>query len=181
MVTVNRFCPLSKPPRVVNHLLFLTDKNKLDWTPTKIKWKIHVFWYIAFYVLNVLLIKEYKIKLVCQFLYFLLFYIASEFISADIIFNIYWKKIFITNFHFLTDSPKPTTLLVRVTKVFCWCSLNLENFWFYIWVVVLWFNSTTQMTLRTSTLTHMPINKTIECKDHQMHSKMLRKIYKKED
>ena len=39
---------------------------------------------------NVLLIEEYKIKLVCQFLYFLLFYIASEFTTpADIIFNIH--------------------------------------------------------------------------------------------
>ena len=88
--------------------------------------------------MNVHLIKEYKIQIVCQFLYFLLFYIASEFTSADIIFNIHWKKIFATNFHFLTDSPKPTTLLLSVTKVFCWCSLNLENFWFYIWVVVVW-------------------------------------------
>ena len=34
-----------------------------------------------------------------------------------------------------------------MSKVFCWCSLNLENFWFYIWVVVLWLNFTTQMTL----------------------------------
>ena len=42
-----------------------------------------------FYVFKVLLIEEYKIKLVCQFLYFLLFYIASEFTSADIIFNIH--------------------------------------------------------------------------------------------
>ena len=179
-VTLNRFCPLSKPPRVVNHLLFLTDKAKLDGTPTKTKWKIHVSWYIIFYVLKVLLRKEYKIKLVCQFLYFLSFYITSEFTSADIIFNIYWKNIFITNFHFLTDTPKPTTLLLRVTKVFCWCSLNLENFWFYIWVVVLWLNLTTQMTLRTSPLTHMPINKILEFKDHRMHSKMLRKICKME-
>ena len=90
---------------------------------------------------------SYKIQLVCQFLYFFLFYLASEFISADTIFNIYWKKIFIRNFRFLTDSPKPTTLILSVTKVFCWCSLNLENFWFYIWVVVLWLNFTTQMTL----------------------------------
>ena len=123
--------------------------------------------------MKVLLIKEYKIQLVYQFLYFLLFYIASEFTSADIIFNIHWKKIFATNFHFLTDSPKPTTLLLSVTKVFCWCSLNLENFWFYIWVVVLWLNLTRQMTLP---LTHMPINKIIDCKDHQMYSKMLSKI-----
>ena len=44
-------------------------------------------------MLKVFLIK-YKIQLVCQFLYFLLFYIASELTSADIIFNIYQTKIF---------------------------------------------------------------------------------------
>ena len=60
------------------------------------------------------------------------------------------------NFHFLTDSPKPTTLMLSVTEVFCWCSLNLENFWFYIWVVVLWLNFTTQMTLRH--FLFMPMN-----------------------
>ena len=81
-----RFCPLSKTPRVVNHLLFLTDKTKLDGTPSQIKWKIQVCWYIVFYVLKVYLIKDYKIKLVCQLLYFLLFYIASELTSADIFF-----------------------------------------------------------------------------------------------
>ena len=177
-VTLNRFCPLSKPPRVVNHLLFLTDKTNLDGTSSKIKWKIHVFWCIVFYVLKVLLIKEYKIQKVYQFLYFLLFYITSEFTSADIIFNIYWKKIFVTNFRFLMDSPKPTTLFLSLAKVFCWCSLNLENFWFYIWVVVLWLNFTTQMTLRHLLLTLM--NKILECKDHQIYSEMLRKICKKE-
>ena len=121
---------------------------------------------------------SYKIQLVCQFLYFLLFYIVSEFTSADIIFNIYWKRIFVINFHFLTDSPKPITLLLSVTKVFCWCSLNLENFWFCIWVVVLWLNFTKQMTLRHLLL--MPMNKILECKNHKIYSNMLRKICKKE-
>ena len=117
---------------------------------------------------------EYKIRLVCQFLYFL-FYIASEFTSSDIIFNIYWKKIFAPNFHSLTaDSPKPTNLLLSMTKIFHWCSLNFENFWFYIWVVVLWLNFIKQMTLRHLLL--MPMNKIIDCKDHQIYSKMLRKI-----
>ena len=129
--------------------------------------------------MKVLFIKEYKIQLVCQFLYFLFFYIASEFTSAEIIFNISWRKVFIKNFQFLTNSPKPTTLLLRVTKVFGWWSLNLENFWFYIWGVVLWLNLTTQITLRASPLTHMPINKILECKDHQMCSNILRKICKK--
>ena len=64
--------------------------------------------------------------------------------------------------------------MLSVTKVFRWCSLNLENFWFYIWVVVLWLNFTTQMTLRHLLL--MPMNKILDCKDHQIYSKMLRKI-----
>ena len=83
----DRFFLLSKPPRFVKHLLFLTDKTNLDGTPSKIKWKMHVFWYIVFQVLKELLIKEYKIQLFYQFFYFLLFYIASEFTSADIIFT----------------------------------------------------------------------------------------------
>ena len=40
------------------------------------------------------------------------------------------------------------------------------------------FNFTTQMTLRH--LLPMPMNKKRECKDHQIYSKMLRKICKKE-
>ena len=47
-VTRNRFCLLSKPPGVVNHLLLLMDKTKLDGTAIKIKWKINVFWYTVF-------------------------------------------------------------------------------------------------------------------------------------
>ena len=123
--------------------------------------------------MKVLLIKEYKIQLVRQFLYFLLFYITSEFASADIIFNIYWKKVFITNFHFFNGFIQNHHPLAKSAEGFCWCCLNLENFWFYIWVVVLWLNLTRQMTLP---LTHMPINKIIDCKDHQMYSKMLSKI-----
>ena len=97
-----------------------------------------------------------------------------RFTSADIIFNIYWKKIFKENFDFLTNSPKPTTRLLSVTNVFCWCSLILENFWFYIWVVVLWLIFTTQMTLRH--LLPIPMNKILDCKEHQIYSKILRKI-----
>ena len=36
---------------------------------------IHVFWYIVFKVLKLLLIKKYKIELVNQFLYFVFIYI----------------------------------------------------------------------------------------------------------
>ena len=61
------------------------NKTKLDGIPSKIMWKMHVFWYIVFQFLKLLLIKKYKIELVNQFLYFLLFYITSAFTSADII------------------------------------------------------------------------------------------------
>ena len=41
-VMLNKFCPLSKLTP-----LFLTKKTKLDGIPSKIKWKIHVFWCIS--------------------------------------------------------------------------------------------------------------------------------------
>ena len=50
----------------------------------------------------------------------------------------------------------------------------MENFWFYIWVVALWLNFTTQITLRLLLL--VPMNKILDCKDHQIYSKILRKI-----
>ena len=52
------------------------------------------------------------------------------------------------------------------------------NFRFYIWVAVLWLNFTTQMTLRH--LLPMPMNKILECNGHQIYSKMLWKICKKD-
>ena len=94
-VMLNKFCPLSKlplnrPPPSPPTPLFLTKKTKLDGIPSKIKWKIHVFWYIVFRVLKLLLIKKYKIELINQFLY-LLFYITSAFTWADIIFYNFWE------------------------------------------------------------------------------------------
>ena len=71
-IMLNRFSPLRKLPPTPTPL-FLTNKTKLDGISRKIKWKIHVFWYIVFQVLKLLLIKKYKIELVKQFLYFLLF------------------------------------------------------------------------------------------------------------
>ena len=47
---------------------------------------IHVFWYIVFHVLKVLLIKKIQdAALVYQFLYVLLFYITLALTSADTI------------------------------------------------------------------------------------------------
>ena len=79
-IMLNRFCPLRNSPLPPTPL-FLTNKTKtkLDGIPSKIKWKIHVFWYIVFQGLNLLLIKKYKIELLKQFLYFLLFYITPAF------------------------------------------------------------------------------------------------------
>ena len=122
-ITLNRFCPLSKPHRVVNHLLFLTDRTKLDDGTSKIEWKIHV---LVHYILSfkVLLIKEYKIKLVCQFLYFL-FYIASEFTSVDIIFNIRWETIFASNYNWFTQTHHP---LAKHDKSFSLMLLKFGKF-----------------------------------------------------
>ena len=64
--------------------------------------------------------------------------------------------------------------MLSVTKVFRWCSLNLENFWFYIWVMVLELDFTKQMTLRLLLL--VPVNEILDCKDYQIYSKLLRKI-----
>ena len=50
-VILNRFCPLSKLPPTPTPL-FLKNKTKLDGIPSKIKWKMHVFWYILFRVLS---------------------------------------------------------------------------------------------------------------------------------
>ena len=128
----------------------------------KIRWKIHVFWYIVFQVLKLLFIKKYKIEVVNQFLYFLLFYITWVFTSADIIFYNFLEpnpsfseKRFSPN-NFSIKLPNPFTAkmcLPRVTKVFCWGSLNLQNLCFYIWVAVVWlFNFTTQINYFTPPL-----------------------------
>ena len=84
-VMLNIFSPLSKHPS--NIPLLLMENTKLDGIPSKITWKLHVLSCIVFQAFKVLLIKEYNIQLVYQFLYFLLFYIASQFTSADIIFT----------------------------------------------------------------------------------------------
>ena len=60
-----KYPPPPSPPLPTT--LFLTIKTKLDWIPSKIKWKIDVFWCIN--------IRE----LVNQFSYFLMFYITSAF------------------------------------------------------------------------------------------------------
>ena len=57
--------------------------------------------------------------------------------------------------------------------------LSFENFWFYIWVVVVWLLILRQNWLQVTSYLIL-MNKKSECKDHQIHSKMLKKICKKE-
>ena len=75
---------------------------------------------LYFKLFNVLLIiEEYKIKLVCRFLYFLLFYIASEFTtSADIIFNIHWSNGFTQTHRPLAKHDKSFSLMLPKFRKF---------------------------------------------------------------
>ena len=111
------FCPLSKK----THFMFLTDNIKMERILTK------TFW-IVFKVLKVLLIKNCKMEsLDLSFLVvFISFYIGRYFSQIfRTSFNSIWKKVFVINFLFLTDSlnhPTPSLQPLRqsplnVTKV----------------------------------------------------------------
>ena len=151
---------------------------------------------MVFQVLKLLFITKYKIELINQFLYFLLFYITWGFTSADIIFDNFLEpnpsfseKRFSPN-NFLPKLPNPFTAkicLPRVTKVICWGSLNLKNLIFYILIVVGWlFNFTTQINYLTEplifTYDHEYEKKTLNAKTtlRNIHSKMSTKICEKE-
>ena len=77
--------------------------------------------YIVFQVLKVLLTKNFKIK-PTDLLFLVVVFLASSFTSADIIFRkilelhltFSEKKIFVTNFLFLTDLLKPPTLMAKI-------------------------------------------------------------------
>ena len=84
---------------------------------------------------------------------------------------------FFNGFNSPSAHPLNSQNPLSVKKVFCRCSLNLENFWFYIQVGYMTSNFTTQMTLRYLLL--MPMNKKLECKDRQIYSKIMRNISKK--
>ena len=112
--------------------LFLTNNMKMDRTLTKIKWKIHTFFTLYFKFLRYFFKKNCKIQR-HQLFYFFLFLLA--FTSADFIFikilEHIWKKCFHHQFFFInrfaqtTSHPLNGQNLLRVTKVFCWCSLSL--------------------------------------------------------
>ena len=112
-IMVNRFWPLSKKP--FTHL-FVTDNIKLDGMPTKIKLKIQACFTLYFKFWEGTSAKSYKIQLPV-----LLFLVSHQFLYQQISFFLqlfknfiqyYLKKTFVTNFTFLTDSPKPPTHLL---------------------------------------------------------------------
>ena len=126
--------------------------------------------------MKVILIKKYKLQPVWQFLYFMLFYITSEFTSVDIIFNIcIVKKGFRHKLLFFNGLNQTHHPLAKRDKLFL---LMLRKFGKFLVLFLgcgsMTYNFTTQMTLHH--LLIMPMNKLLECKDHQIYSKMLRKI-----
>ena len=82
--TLNRFCLFSKTPPPP-HPLFLTDNITMDRMPTKIKWKVHTFFYIVCQVLKVLLIKICKMQ------------------PADLLFLFVFISFYISRYSFFTN------------------------------------------------------------------------------
>ena len=96
--------------------LFLTDNIKLDGMSTKITLKIQACFTLHFKFWEDTSVKSYKIQLPV-----LLFLVSHQFLYQQISFFLqlfknfiqyYLKKTFVTNFTFLTDSPKPPTHLL---------------------------------------------------------------------
>ena len=83
-----------------NPVLFSTDSLKLDWIPSKIKWKIRIS---NFKDAD---IKRYNMQLSVLLFLNVLHKQISFLKLFRTSFNTIWRKIFITNFSFLTDSPK---------------------------------------------------------------------------
>ena len=126
-------------------------KTKLDGIPDKIEWNIHAFWYILFQVLKVLLMKKIRDTASLPVpLFLVIIHRISFYISRYHFFTTFQKRIqhFLEKdfrskfsvFNGFTHSLQPLNgqKPVSVTKFFCWCSLNFENFWFYVWAVVVW-------------------------------------------
>ena len=100
--------------------------------------------YIVFEVSKVLLIKICKIQLADLFISCCFYYVLPQQISffhkfLELHSILSEKKIFVTNFPFLTDSlkpPHPVNIngqnLLSVRKVFCWCSLSCYLAWLYL-------------------------------------------------
>ena len=125
LVTLNGFCPLSKPS---TPLPALKGQHQDVWNTNQNLMKNTLLFYIVFQVLKVLLIKICKMS--HQIIYFLLFYTSfyinrhhfSQIFRTSL--NIICKNIFVRNFPFLTDSLKPPHPVngqnpLSMTKVFC--------------------------------------------------------------
>ena len=108
--TFNGFCPLNKKnptsPKPV-----LKGQYQDGWNTNQNQIKIHAFYYIAFQVLKVLLVKSCNTRPQDKLFLFVLH--ISKYHSWQIFrtsFNIIWKKKkknFVTNFVYLTDSINP--------------------------------------------------------------------------
>ena len=101
-ILLNRFCALGiqqKPPR---SNLFLIE-YQAGWNHQKLMKNTHLFC-VLFKVSKELLIKILRYS--CHFFYFVLFYTALAFTSANMIFynffrtsfSLIWKNVFVTNF-----------------------------------------------------------------------------------
>ena len=117
-IMLNRFWALSKKSNTSPspHMVFLMHNIKLDGMPTKIKLKIQACFTLYFKFWEGTSAKSYKIQLPV-----LLFLVSHQFLYQQISFFLqlfknfiqyYLKKTFVTNFTFLTDSPKPPTHLL---------------------------------------------------------------------
>ena len=107
--TLNRFCPLSKPP----YPPVLTGQYQDVWNTNQNQAKNTYPFYIVFQVLKVLLVKICKTHPPDPLFLTVLYQLIHQQISFSKNFlnfiQHYLKKRFVTNFPFLTDSLKPLT------------------------------------------------------------------------
>ena len=148
-VRVNGFCALNKP--TPSHPPVLNGQNQAGWNP-KQNWMKYTCLLVhslsSFEGTSCEKIRDTASLPVPLFLVIL--NRISFYISRYHFFTTFQKRIqhclekdFRSKFSFFngfTHSPQPLNgqKPVSVTKIFCWCSLNLENFWFYIWAVIVW-------------------------------------------
>ena len=100
------FVWLSKSP----YPLFLMVNVKLDWKPTKIKWKQHAWFTLYFKFWEGTSLKSYKIQLPVSLFHFVLYRQISFLQLCRTLSNIIWKTIHVTNILFGMDSAPPSPL-----------------------------------------------------------------------
>ena len=125
MLTLNRCRQLSKNPP--DPPLFLTDNIKLDRITTKIKWKGYDYFTLHLKFWEGTSVKICKIQLPALLFLVVLHQFFYNFLELH---SLSKKKIFITNFPFLTDLPKSPFLYRQKSanhdSFFCW----------YTWIAV---------------------------------------------